>query len=139
MADELVDAMEIAVTSDGNFLVIERTGAVKLAEIKSGEVKTIVTLEVALRKKNTPANADYLESASTPNSRKTIGSISTILSKKNPSIASPGSLSRTTNSSMKKSSREALVCGANNQCHHPQHHIEDTLQMLEASLQFPVK
>ena len=51
VADGFVDAMEIAVTADGNVFVIERTGAVKLVETKSGEVKTIATLEVALRKK----------------------------------------------------------------------------------------
>lgn len=51
VANGFVDAMEIDVTSDGNVFVIERIGAVKLIETQSGKVRTIATVEVALRKK----------------------------------------------------------------------------------------
>ena len=131
--------MEIALTSDGNVLVIERTGAVKLAEIKSWKVKTIAALEVAQRKKEHARECGLLGISLDPKFTQNNWIYPHYSLKKNPSIASPGSLSQTTNSPMKKFSREASVCGANNKCHHPQHNIGDTLQMLEASLQFPVK
>jgi cytochrome c len=49
IASGLVDAMELAVTSDGRIFVVERTGAVKLFQPDSGKTTTIATLDVEVR------------------------------------------------------------------------------------------
>ncbi|MDA7517750.1 PQQ-dependent sugar dehydrogenase [Akkermansiaceae bacterium] len=51
IAGGFVDAMEIAVTPKGYVFVIERTGAVKIVNPSSGEIKNISTLDVELRNK----------------------------------------------------------------------------------------
>ncbi len=51
VAEGFVDAMEIAVTPKGYVFVIERTGALKIVNPTSGEVKLIETLPVELREK----------------------------------------------------------------------------------------
>lgn len=51
IAGDFVDAMEIAVTPEGDVFVIERTGAVKLVNSMSGKTKLIATIPVEVRKK----------------------------------------------------------------------------------------
>ncbi len=50
VAGGFVDAMEIAVTPRGAVFVIERTGALKIVNPESGEIKLIETLPVEVRK-----------------------------------------------------------------------------------------
>lgn len=49
VAEGFVDAMELAITPEGQVFVIERTGALKIVNPTSGEIKLIETLPVALR------------------------------------------------------------------------------------------
>ena len=101
VANGFVDAMEIAVTSDENVFVIERTGAVKLIETKSGKVKTIATLEVALRKKEHACECGLLGITLNPKFAQNNWVYLYYSLKKE---SKPDSLSQATNSSMKKAS-----------------------------------
>ncbi len=50
IATGFVDAMEMAVTPTGEILIVERTGALKIVDPKTGDVSTIDTIPVEVRK-----------------------------------------------------------------------------------------
>ena len=50
IATGFVDTMEMAVTPTGEILIIERTGALKIVDPKTGDVSTIDTIPVEVRK-----------------------------------------------------------------------------------------
>lgn len=50
VAGGFVDAMELAVTPQGSVFVVERTGAVKLVDARSGETRLIATIPVEVKK-----------------------------------------------------------------------------------------
>jgi glucose/arabinose dehydrogenase/cytochrome c551/c552 len=67
VATGFVDAMEIAVAPDGAVFVVERTGAVKRVLPESGEVETVATLEVEVRKGEYAREAGLLGITLDPN------------------------------------------------------------------------
>lgn len=67
VAEGFVDAMEIAVTPKGYVFVVERTGALKIVNPESGEIKTVQSIPVEVRKKEFARECGLLGIALDPN------------------------------------------------------------------------
>ena len=70
VAGSFIDAMEMAVTPEGQVFVTERTGAVKLVDPENGKVKVIATIPVEVRKKEFARECGLLGIALDPNYEK---------------------------------------------------------------------